>query len=84
MIHKKTSDGVEYWYNTNGDEIHFKVSAGYESWTEYDSNGNKIHHKDNDGFEYWREYDANGNMIHEWGGLGNEWFSEDYKEIKVC
>ncbi|MBO7136604.1 MAG: hypothetical protein J6V73_08280, partial [Spirochaetaceae bacterium] len=51
-------------HDSNGKQIHFKRSDGFEKWTEYDSNGNKIHSKRSDGYEFWYEYDENGNMIH--------------------
>ncbi|MBO4759196.1 MAG: hypothetical protein J5505_03970, partial [Spirochaetaceae bacterium] len=51
-------------YDSNGKQIHFKRSDGFEKWTEYDSNGNKIHYKDSNGKEDWSEYDSKGNQIH--------------------
>jgi YD repeat-containing protein len=59
---------VEYYsiteYDSNGNEIHYKDSYGYEKWYEYDSNGNEIHYKSSDGCEWWYEYDSKGNQIH--------------------
>lgn len=30
----------EYWYDANGNKIHYKTSNGFEEW--YDSDGNLI------------------------------------------
>ena len=48
-------------YDSNGNEIHFKNSNGYEWWYDYDSNGKLIHYKNSNGYETW--YDSNGNKI---------------------
>ena len=48
-------------YDTNGNEIHYKDSNGYETWREYDANNNVIHYKNSDGFEEW--YNSEGNVI---------------------
>ena len=48
-------------YDSNGNEIHFKTSTGFESWREYDSNGKEIHYKTSNGCEEW--YDSKGNSI---------------------
>jgi len=64
--------------DSNGNEIHYKDSGGYECWKEYDSNGNEIHHKTPSGFERWKEYDSHGNVIHYKTSRGSErWFEYD-------
>jgi YD repeat-containing protein len=66
-----------YEYDTNGNEIYYKNSFGYERWHEYDANGKLIHYKNSDGYEYWREYDSNGNCIHFKNNYGLEgWYWE--------
>ena len=62
-------------YDNNGNQIHFKDSAGYETWREYDNNGKLIHSKDSDGYEACREYDSNGKLIHSKNSNGyEEWY----------
>ena len=63
MIHRKSSDGYEIWYDydSNGKLIHFKDSNGFENWSDYDINGNLNHFKNSDGDEFW--CDSNGNRI---------------------
>ena len=51
-------------YDTEGNEIHFINSSGYEYWKEYDANGNVIFFRDSEGDESWQEYDANGNEVY--------------------
>jgi hypothetical protein len=66
-------------YDTNGNLIHFKNSAGFEYWCEYDSNGNEIYRKysGSGGYEYWCEYDSNNNLIHyKNSDGGEEWHYE--------
>ena len=57
----KIIDGNLHEYDSNGKEIHYKHSNGYEWWAEYDSNGKEIHYKSSNGVETWR--DSNGNEI---------------------
>ena len=57
----KIINGNLYEYDSNGNEIHFKNSNGYEWWYDYDSNGKLIHYKNSNGYETW--YDSNGNKI---------------------
>ena len=60
----KIINGNLYEYDSNGNEIHYKNSNGYEWWSEYDINGKLIHFKNSTGCEEWYEYDSNGNEIH--------------------
>ena len=45
----------------SNNEIHFKDSDGFESWSEYDSNGKITHSKNSNGDEFW--CDSKGNRI---------------------
>jgi hypothetical protein len=64
-------------YDSNGKEIHYKGSTGYEEWHEYDANGKCIHYKNSGGYEWWREFDSNGNQIHYKNNKGDEnWYWE--------
>jgi YD repeat-containing protein len=72
----------EYWYDSNGNMIHYKHSNGYEWWKEFDSNGKVIHIKDSNGLEAWYEYDSNGNEIHYKHSNGYEcWFDSNGNKI---
>ena len=66
LIHYKTLDGFEKWYeyNDQGLEIHYKDSKGFEHWTEYNDQGKEIHFKDSNGFEHWWKYNDQGLKIH--------------------
>ena len=57
----KIINGNLYEYDSNGNEIHYKNSNGYEYWYDYDSKGNLIHYKNSNRCETW--YDSNGNKI---------------------
>ena len=57
----KIIDGNLHEFDSNGKEIHFKDSNGYEIWREYDSHGDLTHYKTSNGYEYW--YDSNDNKI---------------------
>ena len=84
LIHRKSSDGYEWWseYDSNGKEIHLKDSNGYEIWREYDSDGNEIHFKDSDGYESWREYDSHGDLTHYKNSNGEEkWYDSHGNSI---
>ena len=47
------------YYNSNNNEIHFKDSKDYETWSEFDSNNNEIHYKNNNGCETWSDNHPN-------------------------
>jgi len=56
LIYRKDCLGTEYWYDRDGNEIHYKSHEGMECWSEYDENNNLIHHKINDGREFFYKY----------------------------
>ena len=72
----KVIDGNLYEYDSNGNEIHYKNSNGYEWWSEYDINGKLIHFKNSTGCEEWYEYDSNGSKTHFKYSDGYEWWAE--------
>ena len=80
LIHYRTSDGYEWWYDydTNGKLTHSRDSDGHEVWREYDINGKLIHYRNSFGLEVWREYDTNGKLIHSRDSDGyEEWYEYD-------
>jgi len=78
----KIINGNLYEYDSNGNEIHYKNSDGFESWSKYDSHGKVIHFKNSDGYEYWYEYDGNGNEIHYKNSDGYErWYDSNGNRI---
>lgn len=65
-------------YDSTGNKIHAKNSAGDEEWYEYNSKGEMIHCKKSSGFEYWYEFDNNGRRIYSKDSDGvEEWNAYD-------
>ena len=78
----KIINGNLYEYDSNGNEIHYKNSNGYEWWSEFDINGKVIHYKNSTGYEIWREYDSNGNKTHYKYSNGDEfWYDSKGNSI---
>lgn len=87
-ISKWVTKTEETEYDSNGNMIHSKDSAGDEEWKEYNSNGKQIHVKNSKGLEVWYEYDSNGNKIYYKDSDGKENYYEnqynsDGKLIKI-
>ena len=78
----KIINGNLHEFDSNGKEIHFKDSDGFEYWREYDSHENLIHFKDSNGYEEWYEYDSNGNKTHYKDSNGYErWYDSKGNSI---
>lgn len=63
IVHIITTD-FEAWIEYHeifNEEIHYRQSNGFESWTEYNDEGIKVYYKDNTGVE--REYNDSGTLV---------------------
>lgn len=65
LICKDTGLIETYEYDENNNLIHFKNSAGYQSWNSYNEKGEVTYFRDNVGRQRWKDYDENGNCIFE-------------------
>lgn len=88
-----TNTKICYKYDSNGNEIYTKSTAGnFEKFSDYDSNNNLIHTKMfgwKEHFEEeWYEYNLNSNLIHykkisNHGLLLEEWYEYDNNGILI-
>ena len=74
LSYQRTSEGLEEWYDSEGNTIHTK-DKNSEVWNEYNSDGDMIYERNSNGDEEW--YDDFGNLIRYRNSDGfEEWYDE--------